>query len=486
MDMKKYIFGQTDNGDSESEAQSFVPNPLPGIGKLLFPSVFTTHPTEIEQADDSPEQITAKDEATEKAPGLAPVGGALRLSLPLSVIQNPPSATSELSEPPSSKEFRRICSEIIPEELYVSGWLVAEDWEQIEANGITHVVNTACSVSKCPFVNEITYLPLSIEDSRNEDILSYVYPCIEFIEAAISSGGRVLVHCMEGVSRSCSIVIAYVMWKRSLTYVEAQAFVQAGRPVCQPNPSFICQLLEFEKRLSNTYHSRRSFRVTLRRCLDQFVLMSTSAEGKPTDRRFPYIYQEEPQKLINCVDSESIHKDFLTQLARDAVDRIARIEGFEPIIEISDFDPSILSIPVANFDADFAACMEFIGASGPTDRRESSEEPCTARSHKSLGSIDSARSGNRVKVHLLQPELPHLEPAIPYFDSDDLDSRSVYLFLTRGICIAWVGDEVIDFPESAIVEETSRLTGIPKPAIKIITQGAEPNEFWELFLRIDG
>ena len=231
-------------------------------------------------------------------------------------------------------------------------------------------------------------------------------------------------------------------------------------------------------------------RVTLRRCLDQFALISTSAEGKPIDRRFSYIFQQEPQRLEIRVNPDSQYRDFFVQIARDAADRIARIEGFEPIIEVADFGSEILDIPVAANDADYAACIEFIQATTQQDRRESStgdEEPCTARSHKSHGSIDSARSGTRVKVYHLKRDLVQLEPAIPYFDSDDLDSRSVYLFLTRGVCIAWIGDEVLDFPDDYIVSDTVRLTGVVGPsAVKLVNQGTEPDEFWELFFRIEG
>jgi hypothetical protein len=473
--MRKFIFGDDKEDAPESEEEMNTSNPLPNLGELFTSSI-----------DGTPEDF-GDPKGTAGSP-LVSLMGIGRLTLPSipSISTGTPSA-ADLNEPPTSKEYRRIFSEVIPGELFVSGWLVAEDWAQLDSHGITHVINTACTVSKCPFQGEISYLALSINDNRNEDIIAFVYPCIEFIEAAISSGGRVLVHCMEGVSRSCSIAIAYVMWKRGMSYVEAQAFVQAARPVCQPNPSFICQLLEFEKRLNNTCDPGRVLRVTLRRYMDQFALIATTSKGKPVDRRFPYIFQEDSQRLRICYDASSPHSDFLIQLGRDAVDRLARIEGFEPQVEIVHFEDDLIPVTATAFDGDFAACWDFLQAMGQQGSKEpSEEEPCTARSHKSHGSIDSARGNNKVRVFQLQQGMEELDSSIPYFDADDLDSRFVYLFLANKLYIAWVGDEVSDWAEAEIVADIQRLLKLPSADVRLVKQGAEPEEFWELFLRTEG
>jgi hypothetical protein len=57
----------------------------------------------------------------------------------------------------------------------------------------------------------------------------------------------VLVHCQAGISRSATILIAYIMWKERLSAAAATAVVSAARDAIWPNLGFKTQLQEFEK-----------------------------------------------------------------------------------------------------------------------------------------------------------------------------------------------------------------------------------------------
>ena len=52
---------------------------------------------------------------------------------------------------------------------------------------------------------------------------------------------------MYGVSRSPSIVIAYLMWKTHCSFDETYFFVKNRREFVEPNDGFIEQLKLFEK-----------------------------------------------------------------------------------------------------------------------------------------------------------------------------------------------------------------------------------------------
>lgn len=58
----------------------------------------------------------------------------------------------------------------------------------------------------------------------------------------MESGGKVLVHCSQGVSRSATFVIAYLMWKHDQPYDRTYQAVKAVRGVANPNIGFTCQV----------------------------------------------------------------------------------------------------------------------------------------------------------------------------------------------------------------------------------------------------
>ena len=74
-----------------------------------------------------------------------------------------------------------------------------------------------------------------IADTPGEDILAVLYDALEFIDTALKGGGKVLVHCSQGVSRSATLVIAYLMWRSGSSYDEVYAKVKEARGVTNPN-----------------------------------------------------------------------------------------------------------------------------------------------------------------------------------------------------------------------------------------------------------
>jgi len=92
----------------------------------------------------------------------------------------------------------------------------------------------------------VNYKFIFAEDGQNFDLLTHFPECIEYITDGQNSGQPVYVHCKAGISRSSTVVIAFLMSKYKMTYAEALKLVKAKRCV-RPNEGFDQQLLLFEE-----------------------------------------------------------------------------------------------------------------------------------------------------------------------------------------------------------------------------------------------
>ena len=67
-----------------------------------------------------------------------------------------------------------------------------------------------------------------------------------FSDNVKNSGGRVLVHCQAGISRSATICLAYLISRLRFRLDEAYEFVKKRRSIISPNFNFMGQLLNWE------------------------------------------------------------------------------------------------------------------------------------------------------------------------------------------------------------------------------------------------
>ncbi|CAI8618889.1 unnamed protein product [Vicia faba] len=146
--------------------------------------------------------------------------------------------------------YDKECSRIA-EHVYLGSDTVAKNHELLRKNGITHVLN--CVGFICPeyFRSDFVYKTLWLQDSPTEDIMSILYDVFDYFEDVRVQGGRVLVHCCQGVSRSTSLVIAYLMWREGQSFEDAFHYVKNARGVTNPNMGFASQLLQCQKRVVN-------------------------------------------------------------------------------------------------------------------------------------------------------------------------------------------------------------------------------------------
>ena len=131
--------------------------------------------------------------------------------------------------------------EIIPNKLYLGNNESAKNLEILQKHNITSILICGYFLSEF-FPGQFIYKTLEIQDNEYEIIINSLIKGIEFIE----SNKTVLVHCREGISRSSTIVIGYIMYKEKKSYNEAENFVREKKDDIKPNENFVKQLKEFE------------------------------------------------------------------------------------------------------------------------------------------------------------------------------------------------------------------------------------------------
>ncbi|KAI0272299.1 protein-tyrosine phosphatase-like protein [Gloeopeniophorella convolvens] len=154
-------------------------------------------------------------------------------------------------------KHKRVASRIAPR-LYLTDLHTACDPVQLTNLGITHVVSAIEEAPTFPASCRLRTLHIPVSDHAGEDILQYLSTTTSFIRGALaeSPDARVLVHCYMGISRSATVVIAYLIATSGMAPREALAAVRGKRSIVRPNPGFMSQLETYWVRCSNTLQAR--------------------------------------------------------------------------------------------------------------------------------------------------------------------------------------------------------------------------------------
>lgn len=96
-------------------------------------------------------------------------------------------------------------------------------------------------------MENLIYHRVDVEDVSHEPIHLYFEGAVEFISNHLEQEQRVLVHCRSGVSRSATIVLAYMVSARRYTLHDAFFLTKSNRSIITPNLGFMDRLCEWEE-----------------------------------------------------------------------------------------------------------------------------------------------------------------------------------------------------------------------------------------------
>ncbi|CAE6088933.1 unnamed protein product [Arabidopsis arenosa] len=87
-----------------------------------------------------------------------------------------------------------------------------------------------------------------ITDEEDSKIESIFQEALDFIKHGEETGGKILVHCFEGRSRSATVVLAYLMLQKNLTLLEAWSKLRKVHRRAQPNDGFARILINLDRK----------------------------------------------------------------------------------------------------------------------------------------------------------------------------------------------------------------------------------------------
>ncbi|NWS67859.1 DUS5 phosphatase, partial [Crotophaga sulcirostris] len=137
--------------------------------------------------------------------------------------------------------------EILPF-LYLGSAYHASKCEFLANLHITALLNVSRKSSES-FKDQYCYKWIPVEDSHTADISSHFQEAIDFIDYVRRTGGKILVHCEAGISRSPTICMAYLMKTKKLRLEEAFDYIKQRRSLISPNFGFMGQLLQYESEI---------------------------------------------------------------------------------------------------------------------------------------------------------------------------------------------------------------------------------------------
>ncbi|KAF8802210.1 phosphatases II [Phlegmacium glaucopus] len=138
--------------------------------------------------------------------------------------------------------------------LYLGSLSAATDKDLLRQHHITHVVHVLGDgywfpsnvAEESVWKDGVCSYRIDILDETTADLGRHLKNVCGFIDRTLRSGRNLLIHCHQGISRSASITIAYLIHNHGMSFETAHALVKRKRACIKPNSGFVRVLQEWD------------------------------------------------------------------------------------------------------------------------------------------------------------------------------------------------------------------------------------------------
>ena len=96
------------------------------------------------------------------------------------------------------------------------------------------------------FNTDVDFLKVEVDDLDTEDISRYFVRGVKFLDGMLSNSRNIAVFCNKALSRSPTMIIAFLIWKYKMTFLDSFNLLKNYRGKLRINKSFEIQLIEWE------------------------------------------------------------------------------------------------------------------------------------------------------------------------------------------------------------------------------------------------
>lgn len=141
----------------------------------------------------------------------------------------------------------------ISDNLFLTNLEGANNKKKVLKRGVTLIINVCHE--KDQEIDGIKYRAFPVRDSEQQNIQQHFSAINAVIDDEINRGGKVLIHCEQGISRSSTVVLAWQMHRnaadnKDVSFDEHLKALQECRPMAEPNSGFEKQLRQYAETLN--------------------------------------------------------------------------------------------------------------------------------------------------------------------------------------------------------------------------------------------